>query len=167
MAQEADKKETTDTEGRWAVSLPYETSSAGEKAMGEIQKILQRFGCQSFGHMMDFEQKKLIVQFKYKNMPITVEASSAGYAAAYLREHPWSYRMKCTSKEHEQKAVAIASKAVYSILRDWIKGQVTAIECGILSFEGAFLGQILLQSGKTVLQHVQDNQMLMLEGPKQ
>jgi hypothetical protein len=25
--------------------------------------------------------------------------------------------------------------AVNSILRDWIKGQVTAVECGILSFE--------------------------------
>jgi hypothetical protein len=24
---------------------------------------------------------------------------------------------------------------VNSILRDWIKGQVTAIECGVLSFE--------------------------------
>ena len=29
--------------------------------------------------------------------------------------------------------------AVNSILRDWIKGQVTAIECGILSFEAVFM----------------------------
>jgi hypothetical protein len=29
--------------------------------------------------------------------------------------------------------------AVNSILRDWIKGQVTAVECGILSFEVVFL----------------------------
>lgn len=148
------------------MSLPYETATAGEKAMGEIQKILQRFGCQSFGHMMDFENKKLMVQFKYKDMPISVDASSAGYAAAWLREHPYSHRMKKTRTQHEQEAVAIASRAVYSILRDWIKGQVTAIECGILSFEGAFLGQILLPSGKTVLQHVADNKMIALEGPK-
>lgn len=149
------------------MALPYEGSTAGEKAMGEIQKILQRFGCQSFGHMMDFENKKLIVQFRYKNIPITVEASSAGYAAAWLKEHPWSVRTRKTRQEHEQAAVSVASKAVYSILRDWIKGQVTAIECGILSFEGAFLGQILLPTGRTVLQHVTDNDLLKIEGPKQ
>ncbi len=145
------------------MSLPYETASTGEKAMGEIQKILHRFGCQSFGHMMDFENKKLLVQFRYRDIPISVEASSAGYAAAWLKEHPWSHRMKCTKMEHEQKAVKIAGIAIYSILRDWIKGQVTAIECGILSFEGAFLGQVLLPSGRTVLQHVQDNKMIAIE----
>lgn len=152
------------------MSLPYENSSTGEKAMGEIQKILQRFGCQSFGSMMDFENKKLLVQFKYKNIPISVEASSAGYAAAWLKEHPYSSRMRKTRIQHEQEAVQVAGKAVYSILRDWIKGQVTAIECGILSFEGAFLGQILLETGQTVLQYAQNSdkpelKALQLDGP--
>ena len=57
--------------------------------------------------------------------------------------------------------------AVYSILRDWIKGQITAIETGILTFEGAFLGQILLPSGQTVLEHATTAKLLpALEGPK-
>jgi hypothetical protein len=61
----------------------------------------------------------------------------------------------------------IASVAVYSILRDWIKGQVTAIETGILTFEGAFLGQILLPSGRTVLEHAAESKLLpALEAPK-
>jgi hypothetical protein len=149
------------------MTLPYEGATSGAKAMDEVQKILKRFGCQSFGHMMDFENKKLIVQFKYRNIPITVEASTAGYAAAWLREHPWTIRMKKSKAQHEAASLAIASCAVYSILRDWIKGQITAVECGILSFEGAFLGQILLPSGKTVLQHVEDNKMLALEGKNQ
>jgi hypothetical protein len=46
------------------------------------------------------------------------------------------------------------------MLRDWIKGQVTAVESGILTFEGAFLGQILLPSGRTVLQHIETEKML-------
>jgi hypothetical protein len=37
---------------------------------------------------------------------------------------------------------------------------VTAIETGILSFEGAFLGQILLPSGQTVLEHVTTGNLL-------
>lgn len=27
------------------MSLPYENSTAGSKALGEIQRILRRFGC--------------------------------------------------------------------------------------------------------------------------
>jgi hypothetical protein len=49
---------------------------------------------------------------------------------------------------------------VCSVLRDWIKGQVTAIEVGILTFEGAFLGQILLPSGRTVLEHAMQTEIL-------
>jgi hypothetical protein len=46
-----------------------------------------------------------------------------------------------------------AQIATCSILRDWIKGQITAVEVGILTFEGAFLGQLLLPNGRTVLEH--------------
>jgi len=134
-------------------SLPYENASSGDRAIAEMQKILQRFGCQSFGSMMDWERKLLIVQFKYRDLNVLVEASTNGYAAAWLKAHPYTYRTKRTKVEHEREAQRIASLAVYSILRDWIKGQVMAVETGILSFEGAFLGQVVLPSGMTLLQH--------------
>jgi len=51
------------------------------------------------------------------------------------------------------------------MLHDWIKGQVTAIETGMLSFEGAFLGQIMLPTGETVLERVERNHMLNLPPP--
>jgi len=61
----------------------------------------------------------------------------------------------------------VASVAVYSILRDWIKGQVTAIETGILSFEAAFFAQVMLPNGRTVFEHaVQTNLLPAIEGPK-
>jgi hypothetical protein len=60
-------------------------------------------------------------------------------------------------------AKQIGGVAVYSILRDWIKGQVTAVETGILSFEGAFLGQILLENGKTVEEHITSTGILQIE----
>ncbi len=142
------------------MALPYENATSGEKAMAEIQKILQRFGCQSFGSMMDFEKKVLLVQFKYRDIPISVEASTQGYAAAWLKEHPWSNRIRINRQAHEKKALSIAGVAVYSILRDWIKGQVMAIEAGILSFEGAFLGQVLLPSGQTILQFINSQKLL-------
>lgn len=149
------------------MSLPYENATSGEKALGEIQKLLRGFGCAKFGSMSDDEAQEILIQFEYRSRMVNVKASIRGYAAAWLREHPHSYRVKGSKVDHERRAMGIASIAVYSILRDWIKGQITAIETGILSFEGAFLGQILLGNGKTVLEHVVAADMLpRLEAPK-
>ncbi len=140
--------------------LPYENSTSGEKALGEIQKILRGFGCSKFGSMTDDGAQEIMVQFEFHGQPVSVRASIRGYATAWLKEHPYTNRTRATRADHERKAMEIASTAVYSILRDWIKGQVTAIETGILTFEGAFLGQLLLPSGKTFLEHAQAAKML-------
>lgn len=142
------------------MSLPYQNASSGANAMNEVQKILQRFGVQNFGHMQDFEKGELIVQFTFRNIPVCVRASAKGYAAAYLKENPYSHRMRKTRQKHEEEALEKGSRAVYSILRDWVKGQVMAIESGILSFEGAFLGQMLLPTGETVLDRAINSKML-------
>lgn len=143
------------------MSLPYETATSGEKAVNDMQKLLRGFGCQKFGHMMDFGAGELLVQFEYRGRNISVKANIHGYGAAWLKEHPYNYsRARCSKTEHEAKAKAIGATAVYSILRDWIKGQITAIETGMLTFEGAFLGQILLPNGQTVLEKVQTENLL-------
>lgn len=151
------------------MALPYENATSGERALGEIQKLLRGFGCNKFGSMIDDEAQEILVQFEYRGRQCTVKASIRGYASAWLKAHPWNQsRSRMDRTQYERKAMDIASVAVYSILRDWIKGQITAIETGILTFEGAFLGQILLpQSGTTVLEHLQKVNMLpALEGPK-
>lgn len=128
--------------------------------MGDIQKLLRGFGCARFGSMIDDELQEILVQFEYRGRPVSVRASIRGYAAAWMREHPYGPRIKASRAQHERRAMDVASIAVYSILRDWIKGQITAIETGILTFEGAFLGQIMLPSGKTVLEHAQAHNLL-------
>jgi hypothetical protein len=150
------------------VTLPYENATSGERALGEIQKLLRGFGCTKFGSMSDDEAQQILIQFEYRQRPVSVKASIRGYAAAWLKEHPYNYsRHRASKVEYERKAMNIASVAVYSILRDWIKGQVTAIETGILTFEGAFLGQILLPTGRTVLEHASETNLLpQLEDPK-
>lgn len=140
--------------------LPYENATSGDRAVQDMQKILRAFGCDKFGHMLDFAAGELLVQFEYRGRQVSVKASANGYAQRWLKEHPYSNRMKSSKAQHEAKAKEIGAIAVYSILRDWIKGQITAIETGILSFEGAFLGQIMLPTGKTVLEQVTENNVL-------
>jgi hypothetical protein len=149
------------------VSLPYENATSGDKAVGEMQKILRQFGCSKFGTMVDDEAGELLVQFEHKGRPVMVKGSMKGYAAAWLKHHPYSSRMHCTKIQHERKALEIANIAVYSMVRDWIKGQVTAVEVGLLSFEGAFLGQMMLPTGRTILDELQTrSEFAAIAGPK-
>ena len=149
------------------MSLPYESSTSGDKALGEIKKILQGFGCGSFGSMMDFSAGELLVQFEYRGHKVSVKASAKGYAAAWLKQNPYTNRTRATKQQHEKRALDIGGTAIYSMVRDWIKGQLTAVETGILTFEGAFLGQLLLQNGQTVLEKVEETQMLKLTDSRQ
>lgn len=151
------------------MALPYENATSGTAALEEMRKLLTKFGCSRFGTMTDNERGELLVQFNHRGRDVSATASYRGYAAAWLREHPYNpSRMRCTEKEHQAKAMKQAEVSVCSILRDWIKGQVMAIECGVLTFEGAFLGQILLPgTGQTVLQAVEQRQLLpAIEGPR-
>jgi len=148
-------------------TLPYENATSGKRAVDDMQAILRGFGASSFGCMEDFDEGRVTVQFKWRERRVTITASSKGYAATWLRYHPHTRQMRTTKQEYERKALHIGQVAVYSILRDWIKGQITAVEIGILSFEGAFLGQIMLPTGETVLDRVSRSDMLGLAAPAQ
>lgn len=142
------------------MSLPYEGATSGAGALDEIRKVLTRFGCARFGTMTDNEKGELIVQFTHRGRDVLLKASYRGYAAAWLKEHPHTHRMRRTTVEHERLALDQAQVSVCSILRDYVKGQITAIEVGLLSFEGAFLGSILLPSGERVIDRVQADKLL-------
>ena len=131
-----------------------------------MRKVLLGFGAGSFGVLEDFDKGELLVQFTWKDRPVQIKANSKGYAAAWLKQHPWSPRMRATVGQYEERALKLGQVAVYSILRDWIKGQVTAIEVGMLSFESAFLGQLLLKDGRSVMEHMTNSGMLAITDQK-
>lgn len=142
------------------MGIPYESSTSGEKALLDLQRVLAKFGCQSFGTMVDAERGVTIVQFKWRDRTVSLEASWKGYATAWLKAHPWQYRMRATKQEHEARALEQGRVSVCSVLRDWVKGQVTAIECGVMSFEAAFMPHMLLPSGERVIDRVQADKLL-------
>ncbi|MGI8425024.1 MAG: hypothetical protein ACR2M4_00160 [Actinomycetota bacterium] len=62
--------------------------------------------------------------------------------------------------QHEQRAMLQAQTSVCSVLRDWAKAQITAIECGVMSFEAAFMPHMLLPSGERVIDRVRADNLL-------
>lgn len=123
------------------MSIPYESATAGDRAINEMQKTLAAFGCESFGTMTDQRRQVMIVAFKWRDQQVHLEASWAGYAQALIRKSRWN----------EREAFEQAKIAVCSVLRDWVKGQTTAVECGVMSFETAFLPHMLLKDGRRVI----------------
>jgi len=134
--------------------LPYETATAGERALAELQRSLAKFGCQTFGTMTDNEKGATIVYFKWRDRQISLEASWKGYATALMRVHKWG-------RSHEQRALEQAKVSVCSVLRDWVKGQITAVECGVMSFEAAFMPHILLPSGERLIDRIEADKLLL------
>lgn len=147
------------------MAIPYESATSGDKALLDLQRVLAKFGCQSFGTMIDAEKGETIVQFRWKNQNISLQASWKGYAAAWLKDHPYTQRMRYSRQQHDLHALKQAQTSVCSVLRDWVKGQVTAVECGIMSFEAAFMPHMLLPTGDRVLDRVKAQGMLSLQGP--
>jgi len=135
------------------MTIPYATASSGLKAREQIQKILRHFGCESVGFMGEFTTKTVILAFTWNGRAIQLRASAQGWANAYLRENPWTDRRYSTEHEWEQRALDQGMIAVNSILRDWVKGQVTAIETGILTFEHVFMPWILAADGRPLIEH--------------
>lgn len=146
------------------MSLPYENATSGNNAINDIQKMLRGFGCTKFATGEDYETGELFIQFEHRGRQVQLKASAKGYAAAWLKGHPYGSRTKGSRSDHEQRALKIGSVAVYSILRDWVKGQVTAIEIGMLTFEAAFLAHLMLPTGLSVIEHI--NRQKLLSAPE-
>lgn len=141
-------------------SVPYEGATSGMKARDELTTVLRRFGCENVGFMDDFAEHHVILAFQHRGRAVQLKASAKGWAQMYLKAHPYSYARKGTKQEYEQKALRQGLIAVNSIMRDWVKGQVTAVETGILSFEAVFVAHMLTSDGRSVLERIQSENLL-------
>lgn len=144
------------------MALPYSSAKSGVKAREEITKILKRFGADNVGFMDEFSTKSILLAFTLRGHPVQLRASAQGWATAFLKESPWSSRMQRNRQQYESAALEQGMIAVNSILRDWVKGQITAIETGILSFERVFMPYMLASDGRPLVEHMQ--QLLLTNG---
>jgi len=141
-------------------SVPYATATSGAAAREEIIKLLRRFNCESVGFMDDFSDRSVLLAFTHRGRQVQLRASANGWAAMYLKAHPWTRRSRAGKLAHEAKALAQGVIAINSILRDWVKGQITAVECGMLSFEAVFMPHIITNDGRSVLERMSEAKLL-------
>ena len=141
-------------------AVPYENATSGAKARKEITALLRRMGCEEVGFMDDFARSEVLLAFRHRGRPVQLRASAKGWAAMYLRARPYGSRTRGTRHDYEQRALRQGLVAVNSILRDWVKGQVVAVECGMMSFEAVFMPHMLTSDGRPLIERVQEAKML-------
>lgn len=142
-------------------SVPYAQATSGDRARAEVVSLLRRFGCESVGFMDDFADHSLMLAFQWRGRRIQLRASAKGWAAMYLQENPWHNRRRTGKEEWERRAVEQGMVAVNSVLRDWIKGQITAVESGLLAFDHVFLPYMLTDNGQTVAERISRDTLLI------
>src|SRR5215475_3944258 len=140
-------------------SVPY-ASATSTRSRDEIIKLLRKLGCESIGFMDEYAKHEVLLAFTHRGRQVQLKVSAKGWAALYLKEHPWNYSRRDTQQEYEQHWLKQGHIAVNSILRDWMKGQVTAIECGILSFEAVFMPFMLTNDGRVLHERVNEAGLL-------
>jgi hypothetical protein len=140
--------------------MPYATATSGNRAREEVVKMLRRFGCEKIGFMDDNAKHEVQLYFEHRGRTVSLHASAKGWAQMWLKENPLSPRARKSQDEHKQEALRQGHLAVSSMLRDWIKGQVTAIETGFLSFEALFMPFMLTSDGRPLIERLAETGLL-------
>ena len=151
VQQRTTRRRTKKKEG-----VPYEGAVSGENARVETKKILQRLGCTEVGLMEKYETDELLLYFKHRGQEVHFFASGKGWAQMWLRKNPYTNLSRRSKYEYEQDALRQGRIAVNSSIRDWVKGQCTAIESGVLSFEAVFMPFMLTSDGRRLIERVQE-----------
>lgn len=141
-------------------TLPYENSTAGDRALQELQRVLEGFGCKQFGTAVDNERQVITVAFRWRDQQVVMDASWKGYAALWLKRHPYTTRSRSTRQQHDAEALAQGRISICSVLRDWVKAQTVAIESGVMQFEEVFMPHMLLPTGQRVIDAVRQHKLL-------
>ena len=147
------------------MATPYASASSDMRAREEIKKILTRFGCEEVGFSDKYGTDEVLLYFVHRGRQVHLRASAKGWAQIWLKENPWTYRHRTQRVDYEQAALKQGRVAVNSVLRDWIKGQVTAIETGILSFEAVFMPHMLTADGRPLIERLAETNLLPAPPP--
>jgi len=121
-------------------NVPYSRANSS-KPRDEITKLLIRLGCTKVGFMDELEEHAVVLFFVHRGNPVRLKVSALGWAEMYLKDHP---------KTPLPTAIKQGLIAINSILRDWVKGMVTAIETNAFTADALFLPFVVSPKGTTL-----------------
>ncbi len=120
------------------ITYARDTLVSTTRSKEEIERTLKRFGAND---VLCVEWRgKAAVLFEFNGKRVRIDTVLPTEVKTPKGRRPRRY----------DQALEQAGRQIWRALLVTIKGQMTAVEAGIKSFEAAFIGDILLPDGKTV-----------------
>jgi hypothetical protein len=125
-----------------------ETSVSVERSKAEIERLLQRYGAREFAH--GWRTDKAVIQFSMQSrcvrfvLPLPDKADFA--------KTPSGRRMR--NDADTLRAWEQGCRQRWRALALCIKAKLESVESGIETFDDAFLGQVVMPSGKTISEEI-------------
>jgi hypothetical protein len=126
------------------VTYAQKTEVPVDRSRGEIERILQRYGCTSFAYGWD--QHGAVIQFEAQARRVKFVLPLPNPNERRFTHHSRGMRTPdAQQKEYEQ-----ATRQRWRALALVIKAKLEAVEAGITTFEDEFLAHTMLPNGQTV-----------------
>jgi hypothetical protein len=123
------------------------TEVTSDRSKAEIEKILTRYGADSFAYMSD--PKRAAVAFRAANRNVR-----------FILPMPSIAEVSKTPKGRKRRDTVADQELAQEIRRRWralalsIKAKLETVESGIAEFETEFMPYIMMPNGKTVAENV-------------
>jgi hypothetical protein len=119
------------------------TSVSVDRSKAEIEWVLKRYGAEAFGYAS--EPGRATIAFRKEGRSFRFDLPLPGTK---------EFRISPKGRSRSQAAMVEAwrgeERRRWRSLALWIKATLEAIASGLISFDQAFLGQLLLPGGRTV-----------------
>lgn len=135
------------------------TEVSVEKTRAEIERDLQRFGCDAF--TSGYEGRRAFILFRAKNRWIRLVLTLPDPSATeFQRTEGRGFKR---SPEVASRMVDAESRRIWRSLALLVKAKLAAVEDGIVEFEQEFLPHIVMADKRTVWERTQEHIALEYE----
>ncbi len=122
------------------------TSVSVAKSVGEIQRTIQKYGADEFGHLE--KAGYACILFTMKGFPIKIGLQLPLKTDPQFHKTPKRRNSRTAEQAHD--AWEQACRSQWRVLALLVKAKLEAVENGIVSFEKEFFADVMLPDGQTV-----------------
>ena len=116
-------------------STPYYHTTNAQTARDEIIRRLSAVGCTDVEFEDDRDAYTVTVRWEHNGRKCAITGSARGWAHHHLTSYPHTSRMRLPGSAYHKQVLDKGQVAVNSILRDYLRCQLAAVETGAVSFE--------------------------------
>jgi len=141
--------------------LNYTTIIEPEQTIGEIQKMLSRYGVSAMmteydGAQVSAVSFKMII--KDKPMAFKLPCHWKGVLQVFNEQGIGVSKIKHKDRNSNNQAVRTA----WRIIKDWVEAQLALVEVNMVTIPQVFLPWAIMKDGKTLAEHIEKDPNFLL-----